>query len=199
MKFQTALLFAAAASFAFAQVSDVEDDNKAELTNAQESEVEPADNTSAEDTPAASDNTPVETVIDATNPDDQTAEDNKDEAKTEENPDEAKTEENPDESKSEEKKDEAEGSDDYDEVENATDAAEGSDDYDETNVDGNDVPSGAAEDSESDDEDGVDSTTIAAGAGAAAAAAAGIFIWVKRSKQDGLEKVDNLRNQFNMA
>jgi len=197
MKFQTILLFAAATSFAFAnslEVSDTEDVAPVNEDAGVASEPEaPADETKAEENPA--DETKAEE-----NPADEDAQENpadedveKPEDDVAENDTPADDETKDDETKSDETPADAEGSDDYDEENGqATDAAdgEGSDDYDAEEgtgkVEDQDVKD--AEEDSADEEEGVDGTTVAAGiAGAAALSSAGIFLWVKRSKQSAVE------------
>jgi len=195
MKFQTILLFAAATTFAFAnslEVSDTEDVAPVNEDAGVASEPEgPADESKAEENPA--DESKAEE-----NPADDEAEKQDDDVAENDTPaDDSKAEETPSKDDAEGDKpadaDAAEGSDDYDEENgNATDAAdgEGSDDYNAEegtgNVEDQDVKD--AEEDSADEEEGVDSTTVAAGiAGAAALSSAGIFLWVKRSKQSEVE------------
>ncbi|ORY24032.1 hypothetical protein LY90DRAFT_118112 [Neocallimastix californiae] len=187
MKFQTILLFAAATSFAFAnslEVSDTEDVAPVNEDAGVASEPEaPADETKAEENPADEDAQENPADEDVEKPEDDVAE----------NDTPADDETKDDETKSDETPADAEGSDDYDEENGqATDAAdgEGSDDYNDEEgtgkVEDQDVKD--AEEDSADEEEGVDGTTVAAGiAGAAALSSAGIFLWVKRSKQSAVE------------
>jgi len=183
MRFQTALLIAAATAFAYAQVSDVEDPLANDLADVL-SDVEPEFPEMAEMAAAqeaqSDDETNVEanaaeTVNDAPYENAEDADDLADDV------------------------DAAEGSDDYDAA-LATDG-EFSDDYEEAaGVDQFDAADAAADAEASDVEDETTSNTsaIAAGVAGATAAAAGIFLWAKKSKKFDITNETKPKNPINV-
>ena len=173
MRFQSILLVAVATAFAYAQVSDVEDaasnevaDILSEVDDVQELAGENGAESQVDDDAQDVNNAPLEDANDFDGADDVDAAANTDDA---------------------------EGSDDYDAA-FATDGAEFSDDYEAaTAVDNLDAPADEAdEESEVDEEPSSNTGAVAAGVAGATAAAAGIFLWAKKSKKEELDAVGRI-------
>jgi len=191
MRFQSALLVALATAFAYAQLSDVEEpvaENLSQLSDVEDAPEILPDNSpkpTAEEvnnTPNVADaneNAPEESEPENANEADEVSGNNGGDEVTGENDDVDSFNSAPLEADD----DEGEASDDYN-APFATDGAELSDGYEDASaVDSLDAPSDAAEDSEADVEPS-NTGAIAAGVAGATAAAAGIFLWAKKSKKE---------------
>jgi len=191
MKFQNILLFVAATTLAYAQLSDVEDsaaneiagiasevDDAAPVANAAETAQEESDVENYNEAPMAATNENEDDLdLEGANDADET---NANDADTDAN-------------EANDVDDAAEGSDDYDAA-LATDG-EFSDDYEEAaGVDQLDAAAAAAdanaEESDVDDETTSNTGAIAAGVAGATAAAAGVFLWAKKSKKEEIDLLE---------